>query len=60
MTRAAKEIIGKKAKRVLDHARLCFLRENGYDCSLNYYVKSDVTLENVCLVGTKTISLSNK
>uniref|UniRef100_U5EU63 tRNA:m(4)X modification enzyme TRM13 n=1 Tax=Corethrella appendiculata TaxID=1370023 RepID=U5EU63_9DIPT len=43
--------IGIKCKRIIDYARLQYLKENGFQVSLKYYVKSDITLENVCLVA---------
>lgn len=51
LTRGAKQMIGYKCKRLLDLARIQFLEQNGYTCALKYYVKPDVTLENICLVG---------
>lgn len=53
LTREEKEEIGKRCKRVLDFSRVCYLKENGYETTLNYYVKSVITLENVCLVSKK-------
>lgn len=49
--REERERIGMKCKRILDHARVQYLSENGFKASLKYYVKSDVTPENVCLIG---------
>lgn len=49
--REERERIGMKCKRILDHARVQYLSENGFAASLKYYVKSDVTPENVCLIG---------
>lgn len=53
LTQSEKEKIGKKAKLVLDYGRYDFLRNKGYNCSLFYYVPSDVSLENVCIVASK-------
>ncbi|XP_052899712.1 tRNA:m(4)X modification enzyme TRM13 homolog [Anopheles moucheti] len=50
LTRVQREMVGKKCKRILDIARLNYMVENGYEALLRYYVKSDVTLENVCLI----------
>jgi len=50
-SREDKEIIGMKCKRILDYARIQYLCDNGFDASLKYYVKSDVTPENVSLIG---------
>ncbi|KAJ6638621.1 tRNA:m(4)X modification enzyme TRM13 like [Pseudolycoriella hygida] len=55
--REEREKIGMKCKRILDYARIQFLHENGFTTSLKYYVTSDVTLENVCLIG---ITSNNK
>ncbi len=44
--------IGFKCKRLIDYGRVLFLREQGYNASLYYYVDRDVTLENCLLVAT--------
>lgn len=44
-------LIGWKCKRLLDHARIEFMRENGYEANLSFYVDKIHTLENVCIVG---------
>lgn len=54
--REEREKIGTKCKRILDYARIQYLYENGFTTSLKYYVPSDVTPENVCLIG---VILSN-
>lgn len=43
--------IGRRCKRLIDYARICFLEENGYTCLLKSYVDSSVTLENICLIA---------
>lgn len=48
---AKRKAVGMKCKRLIDFARICYLEKNGYECFLNRYVGSDVTLENVCLVA---------
>ncbi|KAM7360964.1 tRNA:m(4)X modification enzyme TRM13 homolog isoform 2-T3 [Cochliomyia hominivorax] len=50
---AERETIGFMCKRVLDYARLCYLRQNGYEAVLNYYVPRDVTLENLVLLARR-------
>ncbi|XP_058826188.1 tRNA:m(4)X modification enzyme TRM13 homolog [Topomyia yanbarensis] len=50
-TRTEREVIGRKCKRVLDLGRLDYLALNGFTAHLKYYAKSDITLENVCLIG---------
>ncbi|XP_059621743.1 tRNA:m(4)X modification enzyme TRM13 homolog [Phlebotomus argentipes] len=52
MSRKEKQELGIRCKRILDYARLVYLRQNHYDASLIYYVSRDVTLENVCIVAT--------
>lgn len=47
--------IGRKCKRIIDMGRTKYLEENGYKCDMISYIKSDVTLENVCMIG-KSIS----
>lgn len=49
--RETRRKIGQKCKRLIDYARIKFLEENGYQCSLKSYVSADVTLENVCMVA---------
>lgn len=51
LSREYKEEVGIKCKRILDYARLCFLKEHGYDTSMYYYVESSTTLENCCFVS---------
>lgn len=43
--------IGQKCKRLIDFARIGYLEQNGFKCSLKQYVSSDITLENICLVA---------
>lgn len=47
--------IGRKCKRIIDMGRIKYLEESGYKCDMISYIKSDVTLENVCLIG-KSVS----
>ncbi|XP_055585721.1 tRNA:m(4)X modification enzyme TRM13 homolog [Uranotaenia lowii] len=51
LTRAEREMIGYKCKRVLDWGRIRYLESNGFTANLKYYAKKDITLENVCLIG---------
>lgn len=46
--------IGQKCKRLIDFARICYLEQNGFKCSLKRYVSSDITLENICLVALQS------
>ncbi|XP_053678230.1 tRNA:m(4)X modification enzyme TRM13 homolog [Anopheles nili] len=50
LSRNEREVIGKKCKRILDIARSKYMQQNGYEVYLRYYVTSEITLENVCLV----------
>ncbi|XP_058444397.1 tRNA:m(4)X modification enzyme TRM13 homolog [Malaya genurostris] len=50
-TRTEREDIGRKCKRVLDLGRLDYLEQNGFSAQLKFYAKSEITLENVCLIG---------
>uniref|UniRef100_A0A182PU15 tRNA:m(4)X modification enzyme TRM13 n=1 Tax=Anopheles epiroticus TaxID=199890 RepID=A0A182PU15_9DIPT len=50
LTRVDRERIGRRCKRILDIARLRYMERHGYSTSLKYYVTSEVTLENVCLI----------
>lgn len=51
--RDSRREVGRKCKRLIDHARMEFLRANGYQCSLKSYVSADITLENICLVALR-------
>lgn len=53
--------IGWKCKRLLDHARVEFLRKNGFEANLSFYVEKSRTPENVCIVGVKKkVEMSEK
>lgn len=45
--------LGFKAKAILDWGRISYLRKQGFDANLHFYVDKDVSLENVCIVATK-------
>ncbi|TNM88110.1 hypothetical protein fugu_006331 [Takifugu bimaculatus] len=51
--------IGRLCKRLIDSGRLHFLNARGFDGKLNYYVSSQVTLENVLLVASSSSSSSS-
>lgn len=53
LSRQEKEIVGKKCKTLLNYGRLKYLEDNGFKCELNFYVNSDVSLENLCIVAYK-------
>ena len=48
-----KESIGIKCKRLIDFARVSYLRNHGFDVKLVNYVDRRTSLENVLLVVTK-------
>lgn len=55
ISREEREQIGIKCKRILDVARIHYLNGIGFTASLKYFVSSDVTPENVCLIGVVNI-----
>jgi len=48
-----REIIGRKAKTLLNWGRLVFLESVGFQAELLYYISTDVSLENMCIVATR-------
>uniref|UniRef100_A0A0R3RFK1 tRNA:m(4)X modification enzyme TRM13 n=1 Tax=Elaeophora elaphi TaxID=1147741 RepID=A0A0R3RFK1_9BILA len=50
---AEKELLGQKAKAVLEFGRVVELQKFGYDVSLCRYVERTVTPENLLIVGRK-------
>lgn len=48
-----RELVGRRAKAILDWGRILYLRDKGFDARLCQYVPSSVSLENVCIVATK-------
>lgn len=53
LTRQDKEEIGRKCKRIIDWGRKTYLEERGFRCLLHFYVKEDVSPENVCLIAQR-------
>lgn len=51
LERKEKEEIGWKCKRLIDHARVQYMIDNGYKAKLSSYAEKSVTLENVCIIG---------
>ncbi|KAK9873640.1 hypothetical protein WA026_023425 [Henosepilachna vigintioctopunctata] len=43
--------IGLICKHLINWGRSKFIEDEGFKSNLHYYVKSDVTLENVCVVA---------
>ncbi|KAH8327199.1 hypothetical protein KR074_006928 [Drosophila pseudoananassae] len=54
--REERERFGLQCKRLLDWGRLEYIRSQGYEASLKFYVPKDVTLENVVLVAKRDTS----
>ncbi|XP_065362112.1 tRNA:m(4)X modification enzyme TRM13 homolog [Calliphora vicina] len=52
---AERETIGFMCKRLLDYARLGYLRQHDYEADLHYYVTREVTLENVVLLARRKV-----
>lgn len=52
-----REVIGRKAKILLNWGRLVFLENDGFQAKLLYYTSTDVSLENMCIVATRECSL---
>lgn len=48
-----REVIGRKAKTLLNWGRLIFLESVGFQAELLYYTSTDVSLENMCVVATR-------
>lgn len=53
LTKQEKELVGKKCKLILDYGRYDYLKQLDFNSNLYYYVNSDVSLENVCIVASK-------
>lgn len=53
LSRDEKTEYGKKAKLLLDYGRMEFLKSLGFNCYLYYYVKPEISLENLLIVATK-------
>ncbi|XP_073700229.1 tRNA:m(4)X modification enzyme TRM13 homolog [Garra rufa] len=49
-----REQIGWLCKRLIDHGRLYYLQQKGFETSLKYYASRDVSLENVLLTAVPT------
>jgi len=48
-----RELIGRKAKTLLNWGRLVFLQSIGFQAELFYYVSTNISLENMCIVATR-------
>lgn len=56
LTQEYREQVGRRAKQLLDWARVLYLRDRGFDARLCYFVPKAVSLENVCIVANKKLS----
>lgn len=57
-TKEEQEEIGYECKRIIDHSRLQYLKDQGYATGSFYYTSRDVTLENLCIYAKTPISCS--
>ncbi|XP_036150343.1 tRNA:m(4)X modification enzyme TRM13 homolog isoform X2 [Monomorium pharaonis] len=48
-----REVIGRMAKTLLNWGRLVFLESVGFQTELLYYIPTEVSLENMCVVATR-------
>lgn len=48
-----REVVGRRAKTLLNWGRLVFLESVGFQAELLYYTSTDVSLENMCIVATR-------
>jgi len=53
-----REKLGLQCKRLLDVGRVRYLKENGFDAELVYYVDKETSLENLALMAVPS-SLSS-
>ncbi|KAG0002803.1 tRNA:m(4)X modification enzyme TRM13 [Entomortierella chlamydospora] len=51
MDSQARERLGQQCKRLLDIGRVRYLKENGFDAELVYYVDPETSLENLALMA---------
>ncbi len=49
-----REQIGRLCKHLIDHGRLYYLQQKGFETSLKYYTSRDISLENVLLTAIPT------
>ncbi|KAK0176982.1 hypothetical protein PV328_001079 [Microctonus aethiopoides] len=47
-----RESIGRKVKALLNWGRIEYLNSIGFDSHLYHYIKSEISLENVCVIAT--------
>ncbi|CAK9829524.1 tRNA:m(4)X modification enzyme TRM13 homolog [Anthophora retusa] len=53
LTWSEREKIGGKVKSLLNWGRLEYLKNVGFQSDLVYYITTDISLENMCIVATK-------
>ncbi|KOC67036.1 tRNA guanosine-2'-O-methyltransferase TRM13 like protein [Habropoda laboriosa] len=54
LTSSEREKIGRKVKLLLNWGRLEYLKNVGFQSNLVYYTTTDISLENMCIVATKS------
>ena len=52
--------VGLQCKRLVDHGRVCYLRQRGYQCRLVYFVPEECSPENALLLCWKASEASAK
>ncbi|XP_010017143.1 PREDICTED: tRNA:m(4)X modification enzyme TRM13 homolog, partial [Nestor notabilis] len=57
LTAEERKEIGCLCKRLIDHGRIEYLQQRGYEALLQYYIESAVSLENVLLTAVPSPSL---
>ncbi|KAL6426240.1 hypothetical protein ACFW04_009045 [Cataglyphis niger] len=50
-----RELIGRKAKTLLNWGRLSFLQSIGFQAELFYYTTTEISPENMCIVATRKL-----
>ncbi|CAG9128538.1 unnamed protein product [Plutella xylostella] len=53
LSQECREAVGRRAKALIDWARVLYLRSRGFEARLCYYVPTSVSLENVCIIAKK-------
>lgn len=48
-----REEIGNKCKLLIDQGRVMFLKENGINAKLLYFIQKEISLENVALIAAE-------
>lgn len=59
MDHYTREALGYKCKRILDFGRYRYLKENGFETELIYYVEPEISLENLALIAIPNKTIKN-